>query len=132
MKTKAQVIKEHPELKTLINAVVNKIGIRSVRDINRHGIDGGFNGFVYYDETHRFAMKHRKTIIELLYRDAADFNQEIVEMISHFRVFREASMDIDDKKDLYQYLGSGKCEQGTITNLMAWYAAETVCRMFED
>ena len=37
-----------------------------------------------------------------------------------------------DKKDLYKFLSGGKPEQGTITNVMAWFALEEVNRMFED
>jgi hypothetical protein len=132
MKTKAQVIRENPELKTIINAVINNIGLDSVEDVNRHGIDGGYSGFIYYSETHSFAMRHRKTIISMLENDASNFGQEVVEMVSGFGVFRNSPMDNEDRKDLYHYLGMGRCEQSTITNLMAWYAAESVCRLFED
>ena len=137
MKTKAAVIKEKPEYKTLINAVVSRIGIDSVMDVVNHGIDGGFSGFVYYSETHEFAMKYRKLIVKLLEEEAEILGEEVVEMVSHFGVFydhrtRKSSMDNEDRKDLYRYLGGGKCEQSTITNLMAWFAAEEVCRWFDE
>jgi hypothetical protein len=132
MKTKVQVIKDNPELKTIINAVINKIGMDSVEDVNNHGIDGGFNGFIYYVDTHKFAMEHRKTIIKMLEQSADDLGEDVVEMISGFGVFRNAPMDADGKKDLYRYLGGGRCEQNPITNLMSWYAAEEICRLFED
>jgi hypothetical protein len=132
MKTKAEVIRENPDLKTIINAVINKIDLNSVEDINNHGIDGGFSGFIYYSETHSFAMRHRQTIISMLENDAADFGQDIVEMVSGFAVFRNSQMDIEDKKNLYRYLGMGRCDQSTITNLMAWYAAESVCHLFDN
>ena len=41
-------------------------------------------------------------------------------------------MDKDELKDLYRYLGGAKVEQGSITNVMAWFAAEEVARMFCD
>jgi hypothetical protein len=40
-------------------------------------------------------------------------------------------MDTDDKKDLYKYLGGGKVSQGTITNILCWFAVEEVARWFE-
>ena len=132
MKTLAQVKKENAEYKTLINAVIKNIGIESVQDVINHGIDGGFSGFIYYGETHAFAMKHRETIINMLEAHAQDSDQDIIEMVSGFGVFRNAPMDNGDKKELYKYIGLGKCEQSTITNLMAWFAAEEVCRMFEN
>jgi hypothetical protein len=132
MKTKVQILKDNPELKTIINAVINRIGLGSVEDVNNHGIYGGFNGFIYFSDTHKFAMKHRKTIVDMLERMADDYGEDVVTMVSGFSMFRNAPMDADDKKDLYRYLGGGRCEQGTITNLMAWYAAEEVCCLFED
>jgi hypothetical protein len=132
MKSKAQVLRERPGHRTLINAVTSRIGLDSVEDVNRHGIDGGFSGFIYYSDTHAFAMRHRKAIVEMLEEQANDYGQEVVEMVSHFGVFRNSPMDAEDRKDLYKYLGGGRPKQGTITNVMAWYAAEEVCRMFED
>ena len=132
MRTKKEVLNEYSDYKTLINAVIKNIGLDSVEDVNNHGIDGGFSGFIYYVDTHKFAMKHRNSIIQLLEEQADSIGEEVTEMVSHFGAFRTSKMDSDDRKDLYRYLGGGKCEQGTITNLMAWFAAEEVCRMFED
>ena len=132
MKTKKQVLEDYPDYKTLINAVINRIGLDSVQDVNSHGIDGGFNGFIYYVDTHKFAMRHRQDIIKMLESHADDFGEELVAMVSKFNAFRQSPMDNDDRKDLYKYLGGGKCEQSNITNLMAWYAAESVCIMFDE
>jgi hypothetical protein len=77
-------------------------------------------------------MRHRKAIIRMLERDADElYSSDIVSMVAGFGVFRRCPMSTEDKKDLYRYLGGGRCEQSTITNLMAWYAAETICRWFE-
>jgi hypothetical protein len=133
MKSKKQVIEERPEYKTLINAVVRELGsTESIPDVNRGGADAGWPGFTYYIDTHKFAMRYRKLINKLLQEQANDFGQEVVEMVSGFGVFRKSPMDSDDKMELYKYIGGGKCEQSQITNLMAWYALEEVCRMFED
>ena len=132
MKTKEQVIKENKDYKALINAVISTIGLDSVEDVNRHGIDGGFNGFIYYADTHKFAMRYRMDIINLLELDASDMGEDIVSMVSKFGVFRRFKMNSDDRKDLSKYLGGFLPDQGTITNVMAWYAAEKVCRWFEE
>ncbi len=128
--TKTQVLQDNKEYKTLINAVISRIGIDSIEDVNNHGINGGFSGFIYYTETHQFAMRYRKLIVRLLEEQADSLGEDVVTMVSNFGLFRNSPMDSDDKKDLYKYLGGGRCEQGTITNLMAWFAAEEVCRMF--
>jgi hypothetical protein len=132
MKTKVKVIKENPEYKVLINAVISRIGKESVNDVINHGIDGGFSGFVYYSDTHKFAMTYRKYILSLLNEMAECMGEEVSEMVSNFGVFRNSKMDKEDRRDLYRYLGGGRCEQSTITNLMAWFAAEEVCRMFDE
>lgn len=132
MKTLKQVIKDNSEYKTLINAVISRIGMDSVNDVNNHGINGGFSGFIYYSETHAFAMRHRKDIVKLLNEQAGQMGEEVVKMVSGFGVFRNSPMDNEDRQELYRYLGMGRCEQSTITNLMAWFAAEEVCRMFEN
>ena len=137
MKSKVKVLKEYPDYKALINAVISRIGMDSVQDVMNHGIDGGYNGFIYYSDTHEFAMKYRKHILNLLEEQAEGMGEEVVEMVSHFGVFydrrtQKTTMDKDDRKDLYRYLGGGRCEQSTITNVMAWFAAEEVCRMFDE
>jgi uncharacterized protein YbgA (DUF1722 family) len=135
MISKAQVIKNHPEYKTLINAVINRIGLDNVENVNIHGISGGFAGFIYYSETHAFAMRYRKLIVKLLEDQAEQLGEEVVEMVSNFGYFRsngKSTMDNEDRKELYKYLGGGKCEQSIITNLMAWFAAEEVCHMFDN
>ena len=129
MKSKAQVLRENPGYKRLINAVISNIGVESVNDVNRVGIGGGFSGFIYNTETHAFAMKHRKQITELLEEMANSLGEDVVSMVCSFRCIEG---DKDDKKDLYRYLGGAKVEQCSITNAVAWFAAEEVCRMFEE
>lgn len=70
-------------------------------------------------------------IVKHLEEQAEQLGEEVVIMVSNFGVFRHNPMDNNDRKDLYKYLSGGKCEQSAITNLMAWYAAEEVCRMFD-
>jgi len=132
MISKKQVLANYPEYKTLINAVYDRIGKDSIMGVVKHGIDGGFSGFIYYSETHQFAMRYRKLIVKLLEETAEILGEDIVSMVSNFGIFRRSPMDADDKKQLYKYLGGGRCEQSAITNVMAWFAAEEVCRWFDN
>ena len=121
----------------LIKRVVAQFGgweqfKESAPDVTNHGIDGGFGGWIYYSETHEFAMKNRALIVELLEDTAAQMGEELVDMVSSFGVFRNYKMDADDRKDLYKYLGGGRPQQGTITNVMAWFAAEEVCQTYSN
>lgn len=131
-KTKVQVLKENPSYKTLINGVINQLGgMESLSDIRSHGVDGGFPGFTYYSDTVKFASRHRSSIVRLLEDMADQLGEDVVSMVSNFGTFRNNGMDADDKKDLYRFLGGGKCKEVQIPNLMAWFAAEEVARMFE-
>jgi hypothetical protein len=130
MKTKTQVIKDNSEYKRLINAVISNVGIDNIENINNHGIDGGYSGFIYYSETHQFAMKYRKDIVMMLENTADELGEEISDMVMNFRCITMS--DKENRMDLYKYIGGGKLEQCQITNAMAWFAAEEVCRMFED
>lgn len=132
MKTKAQVLKDNPNYSKLINAVISRIGIDSVEDVINHGIDGGFSGFIYYTETHKFAMSYQKLIVQLLEEQADQLGEQVPEMVANFGVFHNSKMDAEDRKDLYRYLSGGRPQQCAITNVMAWFAAEEVCRMFDN
>lgn len=106
-------------------------GTDYVMDVVNYGAQIGFTGFTYYHETHAFAMRYRKLIVRLLEEMADSLGEDVVSMVAGFGVFRNSPMDNDDKKQLYRYLGGGKCEQSAITNVMAWFALEEVCRMFD-
>ena len=134
MKSKTQVIRENSKYRLLINAVLDRIGYKEykgiVQDVNNSGAYAGYSGFTYYSETHAFTIRYRKYIIMLL-EDTAD-GQSIEEMVAGFGVFSRDKMDLQDRRDLYKLLGGGKPSQGTITNVMAWFALEEVCRMFNE
>lgn len=134
MKTIKSTISDNSQFKTLINAVISSIGKEATEDVNRSGADAGFSGFIYYTETHAFALKYRKEIIELLKYSAESigYSGGVFEMVKGFGVFRNPGFDSKDEQDFYNYMGGGKVEQGTLTNVMAWFALEEVCRMFED
>lgn len=132
MKTKAEVLREYPQYKALINAVISRIGLDSVEDVINHGIAGDFSGFTYYSDTYLFAMRNRKNIVDLLENTADMLGEDILGMVRNFGVFRGSSMDSEEEMDLYKYLGGGRPKQGRITNIMAWFTAEEICRLFDE
>ena len=135
MKSKTQVIRENSKYRLLINAVLDRIGYKEykevVQDVNNSGVGAGYSGFIYYSETHAFTIRYRKYIVMLLENMAEQMGKSIEEMVAGFGVFSRCKMDLQDRRDLYKLLGGGKPSQGTITNVMAWFALEEVCRMFE-
>lgn len=145
MKVKSQsaVIREHRDMKYLINAVIKQSGgwecfKEDAFDMSSN-IQNGCSGWIYHDDTVPFAERFtvRKYIIKQLEEDAASMGEELVTMVSNFGYFydrkkRCSKMDEDDRRELYRYLSCTKCKSNTIPNLMAWYAAETVARWFTD
>lgn len=138
MKTRKQVIADYPEYKRLINAVVDRVGMDSIEDINRHGISGGFGGFIYYSDTVKFFNTYKKDILKL----AEDVASQIDDngMLSMIQTFNCLSSGEWNKRkpdytqtEIAEALFSGKGEQAEIIkNAMAWFAAEEVCRMFDE
>ena len=138
MKTKVQVLREHPDQITLINAVVDRVGLESVPDINMHGMSGGFHGFIYYADTVRFFNRHRKAIMTMAEELAEEVGEGgMIGLIQGFNCLSsyEHRRRIPDYTvdEIAKALYTGKGEYAyVIKNAMAWFTAEEVCRMFED
>jgi hypothetical protein len=137
MKTLEQVTHERPEYKRLINDVINNIGIESVEDVINHGIDGGFNGFIYTADTVAFYKKHKKAIITLAKEMAYDMGENIREMIGGFNCLKyydyKTSKWIEEEgQDVIGETVYGNKVDDMVANALAWFAAEEVCRMFEE
>ena len=131
MKTLKQVKADNKEYLSLINAVVKQLG-NSDQLGHIRSADDGYSGFTYYTDTHNFCIKNRVMIVKLLEDTAEQLGEDVVNMVCNFGVFRTSPADAQDKKDLYKLLGGGKCEQGTISNVLAWFALEEVNRMFDN
>ena len=132
--TKKEFLQNAP---SIAKAVINQFGgweefKQYAGDVSNHGINGGFSGFIYYSETHSFTLKNRADIIELLEETASSLGEDVVNMVNSFGVFGKEGMDKEEKKDLYKFLGGGRLSQGAITNVLAWFAAEEVCRLYTD
>jgi hypothetical protein len=130
MRTKTAVIRDNSERKTLINAVIRRIGLESVMDVVNHGIGGGFSGFIYHSDTCAFYRRHRKAINEWVKDTAEDFGQNCVEFVQGFNCLG----DSDWRDEIGACLYGGKLTDDTtqIENALAWFAAEEVCRMFDE
>lgn len=121
---------------SLVRAVVRQMGgwqsfCDSAPDITRHGIDGGFHGFIYHRDTEPFATRNRSAIAEHARTQADDFGTSIVEMVQGFGCFRGGK---PTEAEVCQALYGGQnYEDGiNVLNALAWYAGEEVARAYCD
>jgi hypothetical protein len=126
MKSKREFLKEVSSVK-LANAVINQIGL-PFKELLQYANDyrdasSGVSGFIYYSETHKFAIKNRKEILKLLEDYSDSLGENVIDFVKKFQCLE---LDKEDLKDLYNFLGGAKLEQSSITNALAWFALETI------
>lgn len=119
----------------LIRAAVRQFGgwdsfMESAKDVSKHGIRGGFHGFIYYRDTNAFAKRNRRFIAEMAKDQASDFGTSVVEMIQGFGCFRNGTKPTDS--EIGEALYAGRDSGANVLNALAWYAGEEVCRAYCD
>lgn len=138
MKTiQTQLIKSSSIPASLIRAVVRQMGgwetfSNYAPDINRHGINGGFNGFIYYSDTEPFAARNKDAILELASSQAQEMGHDST--LAIIRAFGCFKGDRLTDCDLMRALCKGQNPKNgpNILNGLAWYAAEEVARAYCD
>lgn len=121
----------------LCEAVIEQFGgwedfTRHAPDVTNHGIDGGFNGFIYTVDTEAFAKANRKAIAAMASQQADDFGTPLFEMIRGFGTFRNSEKPTDEEIGSALYAGDNVEDGIKMLNVLAWYAAEEVCRAYVD
>ena len=116
---------------TLVRAVVRQMGgwesfKENAPDITRHGIAGGFGGFIYYSDTVAFTKRNRRAIMQMASEQANEFGVGLVEMIKGFNCLKGVS-----EMEVVQGL-SGSTDETNVPNALAWYAGEEVSRAYCD
>lgn len=126
MKSKREFLKLVSSVK-LANAVINQIGLpfkELLENVNDYlDARSGVSGFIYYSETHKFAIKNRKEIIKLLEETSEQMDTNVIDFVKSFNCLE---VDNEDLKDLYKFLGGAKVEQSSITNALAWFSLESI------
>lgn len=135
--TQSQFIAKSHLTPRLIRAVIRQMGgweafTQSAPDISRHGIDGGFSGFIYYKDTEPFARRNRALISALASEQASDFGTGVIEMIRGFGCFRNGTKPTDEEIGSALYAGKDVDGGLQVLNALAWYAGEEVARSYTD
>ena len=117
----------------LVRAVIRQHGRgwegwkESAPNMARYGVDGGFDGFIFYEETTDFARRNRRLIADYADSMAADMGESTTKMIQGFGCLGRDYSEAEIGRCLY---GRGDNEQ--ILNALAWFAAETCAHEFEN
>ncbi len=101
----------------------------TLSDISKHGIDGGFCGFIYYSDTVDFFDNNRELILTTLNEDAREFGVNTSDMVAGFGCLAGN----DWRHEIDSVLMGINCDDDTtIKNALAWYAGETVAHQLSE
>lgn len=133
--TLKKLIKSSSVPASLIRAVVRQMGgwetfTGYAPDITRHGIDGGFNGFIYYADTEPFAARNKDAILELASGQAQEMGYDSA--FALVRSFGCLKGEQFSDADLMRAMCKGRDPENgpNLLNSLAWYAAEEVARAY--
>lgn len=133
MKTIEEFTEQSNISEDLIKAVVDQFGgweefTTYAEDVTSHGIDGGFSGFIYYNDTIAFTENNLDSILEMAKEQAESIGcDNIFTMISGFNCVNETPEEVAEA--IYNSDSENKT---SILNALAWYAGEEVCRSYTD
>jgi hypothetical protein len=118
---------------SLVRAVIRQMGgyncfKENAPDITRHGIDGGFSGFIYNRDTEAFARRNRADISTMASAQAQEFGSSVTEMIQGFGCFRHGTKPTDEEIGRALYAGEDAENGVGVLNALAWYVGEEVSR----
>ena len=125
-------IKNYPN-NGLSHAVINHVGeeefLYSAVDVARHGADGGsFVGFIYYDDTLKFALDNYDSIKQCLRQHADDCGIGVIDVLSGFSCLK--NIDADEIAEAFYSRDQNHEYHTQVFNSLAWYAAELVANDF--
>ena len=108
---------------------LNEDAMTTLNDIVDHGISGGFNGFIWYTDTVKFAVDNIEAIKDQLKEDAQEFGcTSIAELVAAFDCLNGNYSQDEVAEAIY----TEDADATDVMNAIAWYAAETVARAIVD
>ena len=124
----------------LIDSVIAQLDLddgeleSTMSDIRNHGADGGFSGFIYYNETCNFARENMAEIYRHAKNQAAEFGIDPLEMIAGFNCLRGAFPAFEIASVIHDDIDDATRNDGAdvaILNALAWYALEEAAQYWE-
>jgi hypothetical protein len=147
---------------TLVEAILSQLGASwedgaengtnipdILDDIYNHGIDGGFTGFTYYNETKKFYTNNRDEINDFIEHESLDLgfdthidshvydlgvDLEEHEMGAISMVLGFNCADNSIAEDIYftMYDAMGQEADSTVANCISWYVVESLASEYHD
>ena len=115
-------IDDEDELKQTLTDITN----------SPHGASGGFNGFIYYGDTCKFAQDNIKDIFDYAYEQAEQLGEGVYKMISNFNCLNDMNVkETEVASTIHLALKGVEDDQGIetqILNALSWYALEEVAK----
>ena len=111
---------------------LDKEAAQTLKEMANYGIDGGFTGSIYYNETCKFFEDNKELIMAQLLEDRWSIGySSLTEMLSSFKCLKDI-----DTYNIEQFLinpdGESNEDETTLKNGLAWYAAETVASQLDE
>ena len=129
------------EYNNLKMKVINQLNINDEEELKQtftniinspHGASGGFNGFIYYDETCKFARENIKDIFDYAVEQAEQLGEGVYKMISNFNCLNDMNVkETEVASTIHLALKGVEDDQGIetqILNALSWYALEEVAK----
>ncbi len=124
-------------MEKLIEAVRDQIGSDTedefkgtLRDVNTGGASGGFPGFIYHNETCKFARDHMDIIFDHIKEMASDLGEDPLTLISKFNCLKEFNIPpFEIASVIYNDTDKTAINEEVETqvlNSLAWFALEEV------
>ena len=101
------------------------------KEINDHGADCGWSGFVYYYETSVFFRRHSDEIMVMLRDLAYDVGQTPDEMVAGFNCL-SGVVDRDTAATVLAFGHASSEDRAVVQNALAWFALGTVSARLVD
>ena len=94
------------------------------------GAAGGFGGFIYYNETRKFAKDNMKAIYDFAKEEAEEFGEDVFKMIQGFGCLRDINpLTSEIAETIHGHPDNATINDGVdtqILNALAWFALESV------
>jgi hypothetical protein len=115
----------------LARAVVRQLGgwesaQESLPDIARHGVDGGFHGFIYHNDTVSFYRRNKDEILDVLWQMADDCGESVQRMMANWKCLKGLT-EPQIRQSMHKLDSPYMTE---VCNALAWFAAEEVAQWY--